>query len=217
MWQLTLDDKQPISWNLVGFDKPPPEPAERIMRKRKSGYGDQGSFINDDSGLETGDRVKILTKMFGTKYAQGREKYSYGKVVSAKGNMINVLYDEDNVEWKSHITHLTKISMIATEERTVIAAGSPRPVFEAYINGGVRVRSKWVDRECVNAGWFRGNSNNQTILPVLEMNAKLTKSAGDEPGNLLRDFWQAMVSPEWREWISAVKAEIESWDLFEAA
>jgi hypothetical protein len=40
---------------------------------------------------------------------------------------------------------------------------------------------------------------------------------GDEPGNLPRDFWQAMVSLEWREWISAVKAEIESWDLFEAA
>jgi hypothetical protein len=49
------------------------------------------------------------------------------------------------------------------------------------------------------------------------MNAKLTKSASDEPGNLPRDFWQAMVSPEWREWVSAVKAEIESWDLFEAA
>jgi hypothetical protein len=175
-------------------------------------------LVNDDNGLETGDRVKILTKMFGTKYAQGREIYSYGKVVSAKGNMINVLYDEDSVEWKSHITHLTKISMMATKERTIIAAGTPRPIFDVYINGGVRVRSKWVDQECVDAGWFRGNSTNQTILlPVLKMNAKLTKNAGDEPGNLPRDFWQAMVSPEWREWISAVKAEIESWDLFEAA
>jgi hypothetical protein len=106
--------------------------------------------------------------------------------------------------------------MMATEERAVMMAGSPRPIFNAYINGGVRVRSKWVDQECVDGGWFRGSSDNLTILPVLEMNAKLTKSASDEPGNLPRDFWQAMVSPEWREWISAVKAEIESWDLFEA-
>jgi len=187
------------------------------MRKRKIGYGDQGSDVNNGKDLEAGDRVKILTKMFGTKYAQGREKYSYGKVVSAKGNMINVLYDEDNVEWKSHITHLTKISMMATQDRTALAAGTPRPIFDAYINGGVRVRAKWIDQECVDGGWFRGSSNNLTILPVLEMNAKLTKSASDEPGNLPRDFWQAMVSPEWREWISAVKAEIESWDLFEAA
>jgi hypothetical protein len=202
--------RQPISWNLVGVDKPPPEPAERKMRKRKIGYGDQGSDVNNGKDLEAGDRVKILTKMFGTKYAQGREKYSYGKVVSAKGNMINVLYDEDNVEWKSHITHLTKISMMATQDRTALAAGTPRPIFDAYINGGVRVRAKWIDQECVDGGWFRGSSNNLTILPVLEMNAKLTKSASDEPGNLPRDFWQAMVSPEWREWVSAVKAEIES-------
>ncbi len=134
--------QESIAWNLAGVDKPPPEPAERKMRKRKIGYGDQGSVVNEDNDLETGDRVKIRTKMFGTKYAQGREKYSYGKVVSAKGNMINVLYDEDNVEWKSHITHLTNISMMATEERAVITARSPRPIFEAYINGGVRVRSK---------------------------------------------------------------------------
>jgi hypothetical protein len=62
--------------------------------------------------------------------------------------MINVLYDEDNVEWRSDITHLTKISMMATEERAVITVGTSRPIFEAYINGGVRVRTKWVDRKC---------------------------------------------------------------------
>ncbi len=49
----------------------------------------------------------IRTKMFGALYAQGREEYSYGNVVSVKGNMVKVLYDEDNVEWKSHATHLT--------------------------------------------------------------------------------------------------------------
>ena len=96
--------------------------------------------------METGDRVKILTKMFGQKYALGREKYSYGKVISTKGNMINVLYDEDNVEWKSHITHLTKISMMVTEDEAVITAGTSKPIFEAYINGRVRVRSKWADQ-----------------------------------------------------------------------
>ena len=61
--------------------------------------------------------------------------------------MINVLYDEDNVEWKSHITHLTKISMMTTQDRTAIAAGTPRPIFDAYIDGGIRVRSKWIDQE----------------------------------------------------------------------
>jgi hypothetical protein len=168
----TYPRRKAISWNLVGIDKPTPESAERVMRKRR--HGDQGCVVDNEKSLETGDRVKILTKMFGPKYALGREKYSYGKVVSAKGNMINVLYDEDNVEWRSHITHLTKISMMATEERAVIAAGTSRPIFEAYINGGVRVRTNWVDRKCVDAGWFRGSSTSHTILPVLEMNSKLT-------------------------------------------
>ena len=68
-----------------------------------------------------GDRVKIRTKMFGALYAQGREEYSYGKVVSVKGNMVKVLYDEDNVEWKSHATHLTKVhaAMVASMMETL--------------------------------------------------------------------------------------------------
>ncbi len=52
---------------------------------------------------------------------------------------------------------------------------------------------------------------------MLELNSELASSANDGTGNLPRDFWQALVSPQWREWVNAVKAEIESWDLFEAA
>ncbi len=167
--------------------------------------------------METGNRVKILTKMFGDKYALGRDEYSYGKVVSVKGNMVKVLYDEDDVEWKSHTIHLTKVSMMNMPADTPMSAGTQRPIFHAYVNGGLRVSSKWFDPEHRNEGWLRGNANNRTILPVLELNSKLTSSANDGPGNLPRDFWQALVSPEWRDWVSAVKAEIESWNLFEAA
>ncbi len=52
---------------------------------------------------------------------------------------------------------------------------------------------------------------------MLELNSELASGANDGTGNLPRDFWQALVSPQWREWVNAVKAEIESWDLFEAA
>jgi hypothetical protein len=31
-----------------------------------------------------------------------------------------------------------------------------------------------------------------------------------------KDFFQAMMKPEWREWIAAVKKEIESWLVFNA-
>ncbi len=81
----------------------------------------------------------------------------------------------------------------------------------------MRVRSSWFDKEYRNKGWFKGNSDNNTILPVLELNSELASSANDGTGNLPRDFWQALVSSQWREWVNAVKAEIESWDMFEAA
>jgi hypothetical protein len=82
---------------------------------------------------------------------------------------------------------------------------------------GVRVRSKWFDEEYANKGWFKGSAKSLTILPVLELNAEITSSTKGGPGNLPKNFWQALVSPEWRSWVSAVKAEIESWDLFDAA
>ncbi len=42
-------------------------------------------------------------------------------MVSVKGNMVKVLYDEDKVEWKSHATHLTKVraAMMASTRETL--------------------------------------------------------------------------------------------------
>ncbi len=45
---------------------------------------------------------------------------------------------------------------------------------------------------------------------MLELNAELTNSAIDDSGNLPKDFWQALISKDWRSWVSAVKTEIES-------
>jgi hypothetical protein len=74
-----------VSWDVVGIDKPSPESAERKMRKRKVAEGRLGRASSDHKKLKAGDRVKILTKMFGKQYAQGREEYSYGQVVDVKG------------------------------------------------------------------------------------------------------------------------------------
>jgi hypothetical protein len=110
-----------IRWGLVDVDKPEPEPAERKMRKRKHGTGKSIRDGDESINLVIGDRVKIRTNMFGALYAQGRAEYSYGKVVGIKGKMVKVLYDEDNVEWKSHATHLTKIhaAMMASTMETL--------------------------------------------------------------------------------------------------
>jgi hypothetical protein len=61
-----------ISWDLVGIDRPLPEPAERKMRKRKYSGGKSDNEVNDRVSFMKGDRVKIRTKMFGALYAQCR-------------------------------------------------------------------------------------------------------------------------------------------------
>ena len=76
---------------------------------------------------------------------------------------------------------------------------------------------KWKKLALGKQGWFKADSRPQVILPVLEMNSELTASASDEPGNFPKDFWQALVNKEWRDWVAAVKTEMESWDLFDAA
>ncbi len=66
-------------------------------------------------------------------------------------------------------------------------------------------------------GWFKSSTSLACILPILEVNAQLHGITNDEPGNWPKDFLQAMMQEDWREWVSAVKKEIESWHLFDAA
>ncbi len=56
-----------------------------------------------------------------------------------------------------------------------------------------------------------------SYLPFLEVHAQIHGVAHDEPGNWPKDLLQAMMKEDWREWVSAVKKEIESWHLFDAA
>ena len=59
-------------------------------------------------------------------------------------------------------------------------------------------------------GWFKSSTSLACILPILEVNAQLHGVVNDEPGNWSKDFLQAMMKEDWREWVSAVKKEIES-------
>ena len=142
--------------------------------------------------------------MFGALYAQDRDEYSYGDVVSVKGSMVKVLYDEDNVEWKSHATHLTKVrAAMMTSSIETLAQRDLRE--EKMITDLLRATDKWEAANVIQPeetsmndkrvwdytskqGWFKADSGMKTILPVLELNAQLASSANDEPGNLPKDF-----------------------------
>jgi hypothetical protein len=55
---------------------------------------------------------------------------------------------------------------------------------------------------------FKRTTSLACVLPILEVHAQLHGIANDEP---------AMMKEDWRDWVSAVKKEIESWHLFDAA
>ena len=56
----------------------------------------------------------------------------------------------------------------------------------------------------------------ETILPVLEVGSCLSESDVNSGGNWPKDFYEALVRPDWRLWVEAVKSENESWNTFDA-
>jgi hypothetical protein len=56
--------------------------------------------------------------------------------------------------------------------------------------------------------------NVDTILPIMEVGCCV--SGSELGGTWPRDFYEALIRPDWRRWIEAVKDENESWNVFEA-
>ncbi len=52
-------------------------------------------------------------------------------------------------------------------------------------------------------GWFKSNTSIICVLPILEVHAQIHGVVQDEPGNWQKDFLQAMMKDDWREWVSA--------------
>jgi hypothetical protein len=120
--------------------------------------------------------------------------------------MVNVLWEGSDNTWKSHISHLTKLASESEELLTSVMLNAKIGELEKEI----KVR-EWLNE------WSRGKSRIETILPIMEIHSQLQGAANDEPGSWPKDFLQAMISEDWREWVMAIKAEIESWNLFDAA
>jgi hypothetical protein len=56
----------------------------------------------------------------------------------------------------------------------------------------------------------------EAMFPILEVGSQLTASDVNANGNWPRDFIEALIRPDWRLWVEAVKSENDSWKLFEA-
>ncbi len=122
-----------------------------------------------------------------------------------------MLWKGDLETMKSHVTHL---------RRMINEADSATPANVMLLKERIAVIQKDIVMEDVRRKieeCFKSKTSIICVLPILEVHAQLHGVVHDEPGDWPKDFQQAMMKDDWREWDLAVKKEIESWHLFDAA
>ena len=173
---------------------------DAIADKAKQGIARRGGDMGNGKKLKMKftifDRVRTKTTRFGRAYAKGKAEYTYGTIMKIRGKVCEIQWDgeEEGHLMKSHTDFLEGYGGNVKASCAMMALyRMPDPSFNDTLN------------------------DIRTILPVLEVGSALAPSANDEIGNVPKDFFEALVREDWRDWVLAVKTEIDSWSMFEAA
>ena len=160
-----------------------------------------------DLHFVSGDRVKIRTFRFGRKYAVGKPKWTFGTVLRVKGfakDICSVIWDgsSEKEAMDSHRKHLVGVD---DDDEPVMFLLSDKEKF-------------WNDEK--EKFWTpRGNLSLKikSLLPILEVGSTLSSDNDEFGGSVPKDFYEALIRPDWRQWVESVKSENESWNLFGAS
>jgi hypothetical protein len=181
----------------------------RIGRERASStatYGSEFNAINEikekrarrdskrKAEIKVGDKVKVKTARFGRHYAKGRPEYTKGKVVTIKGKKAKVRYEGGNELYDTYLSHLLR-----------------------YVDGDNAEEGNVVATICYEGKWYKKSQTFYTIMAALEVGSALKRSEENEESSWPKDFFEAIVRNDWREWVMAVQKENESWRTFDAA
>ncbi len=153
----------------------------------------------------SGDEVRIKTARFGKEYAKDKPEFTYGKVIDVMKN------DQAKVKWRQgDVDTVTRLSLkIKTDRATsipVLCGNRRRCDHDDKI-----LEFDQSQRDLLS---FPTEWTASTILPIMEVGRAITTSEMD--GTHPRDFYEALVRPDWRECVQAVKDEMESWTAFQA-
>ena len=152
-----------------------------------------------DLPVKSGDKVRIKTIRFGKVYAQGLPEFTYGKVIDVIGEQAKVRWrqgDEDMVTRlslqvkKKEVTSLT-ISMM--DQTQLQPTSGYDGMADASTNPNLRVFGL-TGRDLMS---FPREWKAETILPIMEVGSSIT--ATGLGGTYPRDFYEALVRPDWRE------------------
>jgi hypothetical protein len=141
------------------------------------------------------DRVKIKTTRFGKTFARGKPIYTFGTIMKMKGKVCDVQWDDsEEVDLMKSHTDFLEAAKDGEEGNALIAL---------YL---------------LNEPWYDDRANTiRLILPVLEVGSALAPADGHGTTTLPKDFFEALIREDWRDWVLAVKTEMDSWSMFEAA
>jgi hypothetical protein len=144
--------------------------------------------------FEVGDNVKIKTIRFGKQYAKGLPEYTYGRIITTRGSKAKVLYEGDDHVYNTNITHLEKVDEDKDPKENVVAA-----------------------MVLYKKEWYKKKTSLDTIMAALEVGCALKRSEESEESSWPKDFFEALVRDDWREWVEAVQKENEGWKMFNAS
>ena len=189
-----------------------------IMNEKRNEGIDQKQWTKNsmvkDLDLKIGSEVRIATHRFGREYARGLPKFTIGKVLELVGGSARVKWrqgDENVVSNLSlKIDHKRGITLATSACELPVwndpRKGNPEEKINISIDEILELERGLVDMPKV---W-----NANTILPIMEVGSCI--SGSEMGGSWPKDFYEALIRPDWRRWIEAVKDENESWQAFEA-
>jgi hypothetical protein len=143
--------------------------------------------------LKANDRVKIRTCKFGVVYAKGKPEFTHGSIVSIDERKIADvkwdLVDGESIAMSPHVKHLQRVSPVLRILKQTLEE---------------KKGDEWPLKTI------------EAMFPILEVGSQLTEHDSNANGNWPKDFIEALIRPDWRSWVDAVKSENESWEMFEA-
>jgi hypothetical protein len=163
--------------------------ATNILKERRN-----VNALKRKAEIQSGDHVKIKTIRFGKQYAKGRPEYTRGKVVSLKGKKAIVRYEGGDETYATEKAHL----VIDDENNLAISDNVVATV-------------------CYNGKWYKKSQTFYSIMATLEVGCALKRAEESEEANWPKDFFEALVRSDWRDWVVAVQKENESWRTFGAS
>ena len=163
--------------------------AQNILKERRN-----LNELKRKCTFQVGDKVRIKTIRFGKKYAKGRPEFTQGKVVKVKGKKAGVVYEGGEEIYDTYLAHLENLGKDLVDEPGDVVA-----------------------TVCYKGKWYKKSQTFYTIMAALEVGSALKRSEESEETNWPKDFFEALVRKDWREWVVAVQKEIESWRTFGAS